>query len=285
VAKPQDRLMGLEIRDLRVGYGAREVLRGLDCTLPEGAVTAIIGANASGKSTLLRAMARLLKPTTGAVLLDGEAIAQLPTREVARRLGFLPQSPTPPEALTVEDLVGRGRFPHQRLGRRWSSSDREAVAWALDATDIADLRERPVDQLSGGQRQRVWIAMALAQDTATLLLDEPTTYLDLAHQMEVLDLLADLNRERGRTIVLVLHDVNHAARYAHHLIALRDGAVHAAGPPAEVVDEAMVAEVLGVSCRVLPDPVTGTPMVVPVPTARRGRPAPGADRDDGGAPA
>ncbi len=263
--------MGIEVRGLHVGYGARRVLRGLDCTVPEGGITAIIGANASGKSTLLRTMARLLRPSEGAVLLDGSAIASLPTREVARRLGFLPQSPTPPEALTVEDLVGRGRFPHQRLGRRRSREDRRAIDWALEATDTAALRERPVDQLSGGQRQRVWIAMALAQDTPALLLDEPTTYLDLAHQMEVLDLLADLNRERGRTVVLVLHDVNQACRYAHHLIALRDGEVHAAGPPAEVVGEEMIATVLGVRCRVMPDPVTGTPMVVPI-----GRTAPAA---------
>ncbi len=259
--------MDLEARGLSVGYGSREVLHALDCPIPDGLVTAIVGANASGKSTLLRTMARLLKPSAGAVMLDGQAIASLPTREVARRLGFLPQSPTAPEALTVEDLVGRGRFPHQRMGRRVSKEDRAAVDWALEVTDTAVLRERPVDQLSGGQRQRVWIAMALAQDTPILLLDEPTTYLDLSHQLEVLDLLTALNRERGRTVVMVLHDLNQAARYADHLVALRDGLVHAAGPPAEVVDAEMVQAVLGVACRVIPDPVTGTPMVVPLPRA------------------
>ncbi|MGD9573314.1 MAG: ABC transporter ATP-binding protein [Thermoleophilia bacterium] len=274
MAQPGHRVTDLEARGLSVGYGSREVLHGLDCPVPDGVVTAIVGANASGKSTLLRTMARLLKPSAGAVMLDGQAIASLPTREVARRLGFLPQSPTAPEALTVEDLVGRGRFPHQRVGRRASKEDRAAVDWALGVTDTSVLRERPVDQLSGGQRQRVWIAMALAQDTPILLLDEPTTYLDLAHQLEVLDLLTSLNRERGRTVVMVLHDLNQACRYADHLVALRDGVVHAAGPPAEVVDAAMVQAVLGVGSRVIPDPVTGTPMVVPLP--RDGAPRPGA---------
>ncbi|MGD9697110.1 MAG: ABC transporter ATP-binding protein [Thermoleophilia bacterium] len=254
----------LVARDLRVGYGEREVLHGLGCEIPAGEITAIVGANASGKSTLLRAMARLLRARTGAVLLDGEAISGIAPRALARRLGFLPQSPTPPEGLTVEDLVSRGRFPHQRIGRRASAEDRAKVAWALAATGTADLAQRSIDQLSGGQRQRVWIAMALAQDTDVLLLDEPTTYLDLAHQLEVLDLLADLNRIDGRTFVMVLHDINHACRYAHHLIAVRDGAVHAAGPPAEIVTEDLIAAVLGLRARVMPDPVTGTPMCVPV---------------------
>ncbi|HWK30130.1 MAG TPA: ABC transporter ATP-binding protein [Solirubrobacter sp.] len=253
----------LRAAHLTVGYGERAVLHGVDVPLPAGRITAIVGANASGKSTLLRAFARLLKPSAGAVLLDGAEIAALPTREVARRLGFLPQSPAPPEGLTVADLVARGRFPHQRLGRRASAEDRERIEWAIQATAIADLRDRPLDRLSGGQRQRVWIAMALAQDTETLLLDEPTTYLDLAHQLEVLDLLADLNAQ-GRTIGLVLHDLNHACRYAHHLVAIRDGRVAAAGPPAEIVDEALVERVFGLRARVLPDPVTGTPMCVPI---------------------
>lgn len=258
---PSPRLVA---RDLAVGYGDREVLHALGCEIPAGAITAIVGANASGKSTLLRAMARLLRPRGGAVLLDGEEIAGIAPRALARRLGFLPQSPTPPEGLTVEDLVSRGRFPHQRIGRRASREDRERVAWALRATGTDDLADRPIDQLSGGQRQRVWIAMALAQDTDVLLLDEPTTYLDLAHQLEVLDLLAGLNRSDGRTFVMVLHDVNHACRYAHHLIAVRDGTVHAAGPPAEIVDEELIAAVLGLRSRVMPDPVTGTPMIVPI---------------------
>jgi iron complex transport system ATP-binding protein len=259
VAQPD----GLSASRLAVGYGEREVLHGVDVPLPAGQITAIVGANASGKSTLLRAFARLLAPSDGAVFLDGAEIRSLPTREVAKRLGFLPQSPVPPEGLTVEDLVQRGRFPHQRLGRRSSSEDRERVEWALAATATAELRDRPLDRLSGGQRQRAWIAMALAQDTPILLLDEPTTYLDLAHQLEVLDLLADLNAD-GRTIGIVLHDLNHACRYAHHLVALRDGVVHAAGPPEEIVDEELVLAVFGLRSRVIPDPVTGTPMCVPI---------------------
>jgi len=259
VAQPD----GLSATGLVVGYGEREVLHGVDVPLPAGRITAIVGANASGKSTLLRAFARLLKPSAGSVLLDGASIASLPTRDVARRLGFLPQSPVPPEGLTVADLVQRGRFPHQRLGRRSSSEDRERVEWALSATGTADLRERPLDRLSGGQRQRAWIAMALAQDTSILLLDEPTTYLDLAHQLEVLDLLVALN-EQGRTIGIVLHDLNHACRYAHHLVALREGVVHAAGPPEAIVDEELVHAVFGLRSRVIPDPVTGTPLCVPI---------------------
>ncbi len=267
MAQPDGVSAPLRAVGLTVGYGERDVLRGLDCELPAGQITAIVGANACGKSTLLRAFARLLTPTAGAVLLDGADIATLPTRDVARRVGFLPQAPLAPEGLTVEDLVWRGRFPHRRLGRPPSDHDRERVEWALGATGVADLRERPLDRLSGGQRQRVWIALALAQDTGVLLLDEPTTYLDLAHQLEVLDLLADLH-EQGRTIGLVLHDLNHACRYAHHLVAMRDGTVYAAGAPAEIVDEALVQDVFGVTARVLPDPVTGTPMCVPVGRAR-----------------
>jgi iron complex transport system ATP-binding protein len=255
--------MSLRAEQLRVGYGERDVLHGIDVPLPPGQITAIVGANACGKSTLLRTFARLLKPTAGTILLDGAEITSLPTREVAKRLGFLPQSPVPPEGLTVEDLVHRGRFPHQKLGRRTTDEDRAKVEWALSATGVDDLAQRPLDQLSGGQRQRAWIAMALAQDTPILLLDEPTTYLDLAHQLEVLDLLAELN-EQGRTIGIVLHDLNHACRYAHHLVALRDGLVHAAGPPEAIVDEELVQAVFGLRARVLPDPVTGTPMCVPI---------------------
>ncbi|MDA0181730.1 ABC transporter ATP-binding protein [Solirubrobacter phytolaccae] len=255
--------MSIEARQLRVGYGERDVLNGVDVPLPEGQITAIVGANACGKSTLLRTFARLLKPTAGSVLLDGAEIAHTPTRDVAKRLGFLPQSPVPPEGLTVEDLVHRGRFPHQKLGRRSSAEDKARVDWALNATGVHDLKDRPLDRLSGGQRQRAWIAMALAQDTPILLLDEPTTYLDLAHQLEVLDLLVDLN-EQGRTIGIVLHDLNHACRYAHHLVALKRGEVYAAGAPDEIVDEVLVKQVFGLDSRVIPDPVTGTPMCVPI---------------------
>jgi iron complex transport system ATP-binding protein len=241
----------------------------LDLAIPQGRITAIVGANASGKSTLLRALARILEPREGVVLLDGRNVHELPTREVARRVGLLAQGPATPEGITVEDLVRRGRYPHQRALRPFSAEDRERVEWALGATATAQLRDRLLDELSGGQRQRAWIAMALAQDTPTLLLDEPTTHLDLAHQLEVLDLLSDLNARDGRTIVMVLHDLNQAARYAHHLVALREGRIHVAGPPAEVVDAAMVEAVLGVPVEVLPDPVTGSPMCVPVDRRQR----------------
>jgi iron complex transport system ATP-binding protein len=261
--------VSLHAADVSFAYGPREVLRELDCAFPAGRITAIVGANASGKSTLLRAMARLVKPQSGAVLLDGAEIATLPTREVARRVGFLPQSPVAPEGLTVGDLVARGRYPHQRLGRPQSAHDRERIAWALEATATSELRDRPLDQLSGGQRQRVWIAMVLAQDTGVLLLDEPTTYLDLAHQLEVLDLLCELNERDGRTIVLVLHDLNQACRYAHHLVAMRDGAVHAAGPPREIVDAELVLAVLNLRAEILDDPVSGAPLCIPLTRAAR----------------
>ena len=261
--------MTLHAADVSFAYGPREVLRELDCAFPAGGITAIVGANASGKSTLLRAMARLVKPQSGAVLLDGAQIATLPTREVARRVGFLPQSAVAPEGLTVGDLVARGRYPHQRLGRPQSAHDRERIAWALESTATTELRDRPLDQLSGGQRQRVWIAMVLAQDTGVLLLDEPTTYLDLAHQLEVLDLLCELNERDGRTIVLVLHDLNQACRYAHHLVAMRDGSVYAAGPPREIVDAELVLAVLNLRAEILDDPVSGAPLCIPLTRAAR----------------
>ena len=247
-----------------LGYGDRTVVDALSVAVPDAAVTVIVGANACGKSTLLRGMARLLKPTAGAVLLDGEAIHRTPTRQVARTLGLLPQSPVTPEGVTVVDLVGRGRHPHQGAFRRWSAADEDAVVEALALTGTTDLAHRVVDELSGGQRQRVWIAMALAQGTDLLLLDEPTTYLDLAHQVEMLDLLADLNARRGTTVVMVLHDLNLAARYADHLVAMADGVVVAEGPPAEVVTEDVVRGVFDLDCRVITDPVSHTPLVVPV---------------------
>jgi len=256
--------MTLSASAVSLGYGDQNVISGLDCTIPEGQVTAIVGANASGKSTLLLAMARLLKPSSGAIVLDGVSIQRLPTREVARRLGLLPQGPSAPEGMAVEDLVLRGRYPHRRPLLPPTAHDREWVEWALATTKVTELRDRPIDRLSGGQRQRAWIAMALAQGTDKLLLDEPTTYLDLAHQYDVLELLADLNRSLGRTVVLVLHDLNQAARYAHNLVALDDGAIYAAGPPSEVVTEAMVADVFGIDVRVIADPVVGTPMCVPL---------------------
>ena len=240
------------------------VVSGLTLDVPDGQVTCIVGPNACGKSTLLRSLARLLRPDDGAVLLDGDAIHTMRTREVARRLGLLPQAPSAPEGLRVEDLVARGRHPHQRLFQQWSEADEAAVTHALDVTHTAELADRVVDELSGGQRQRVWIAMALAQETPILLLDEPTTYLDIAHQLEVLDLLAELNRTEGRTIVMVLHDLNEAARYSHHLVAMCRGRIVASGDPGAVVTEDTVRRVFGIDSRVVPDPVTGTPMVVPI---------------------
>ncbi|KQT92127.1 hypothetical protein ASG49_09180 [Marmoricola sp. Leaf446] len=269
----RSRTAGARLRTERVtlGYGDRAVVTDLTTAVPDGKVTVIVGANACGKSTLLRGMARLLRPTGGSVLLDGEAIASLPSRQVARTLGLLPQDPVTPEGVSVVDLVGRGRHPHQGALRRWSAADEDAVAEALRLTDTLDLAERLVDELSGGQRQRVWIAMALAQQTELLLLDEPTTYLDVAHQVEVLDLLAELNEARSTTVVMVLHDLNLAARYADHLVAMRAGRIVAAGTPAEVITEPCVSEVFGMACRVVPDPVTGTPMVVPLGRAARHR--------------
>jgi iron complex transport system ATP-binding protein len=247
-----------------LGYGDRPVVRDLSLRVPDHRVSVVVGANACGKSTLLRGLARLLRPSSGAVLLDGAAIHRRPTREVARTLGLLPQNPVAPEGVTVVDLVGRGRHPHQGMFRRWSAEDERAVAEALELTGTADLADRLLDELSGGQRQRVWVAMALAQDPDLLLLDEPTTYLDVAHQVEMLDLLADLNRRRGTTVVMVLHDLNLSARYADHLVALRDGVVVAEGAPRDVVTEEVVREVFGLESRVVPDPVCGTPLVVPV---------------------
>ncbi|UQN29536.1 ABC transporter ATP-binding protein [Brachybacterium kimchii] len=249
---------------LSAGYGDRSVIEGLDLELVPARITAIIGANACGKSTLLRVLSRLLAPTSGQVLLDGTRIHRLPAKQVARTLGLLPQSPIAPEGITVSELVSRGRHPHQGLVARWSAADDEAVAEALDATGTAALAERPVDELSGGQRQRVWIAMALAQRTDLLLLDEPTTFLDVNHQVEVLDLLTDLNARRGTTIVMVLHDLNLAARYADHLVMMEHGRIHGAGAPGEVFTAEAVRTVFGLENRVIRDPVSGSPMMLPI---------------------
>ncbi|GAA4188721.1 ABC transporter ATP-binding protein [Streptosporangium oxazolinicum] len=258
--------MRLQAVDVKLGYGDRVVVDGLDLGIEAGTVTTIIGPNGCGKSTLLRALGRLLRPSGGEVLLDGKRIDRMPSKEVARILGVLPQAPSAPEGLTVADLVARGRHPHQTWYRQWSSDDESAVGEALAMTGLLDLGDRPLDELSGGQRQRAWISMALAQGTDLLLLDEPTTFLDLAHQIEVLELVRRLHGELDRTVVMVLHDLNLAARYADRLVAMRDGRVVAAGPPAEVLTEALLAEVFELDAKVIEDPVAGTPLVIPIGT-------------------
>jgi ABC-type cobalamin/Fe3+-siderophores transport system ATPase subunit len=256
----------LEAQRLRVGYDKRTIIPELDVSIPDGSFTVIVGPNACGKSTLLRALSRLLKPTAGHVLLDGAEISTYPSKEVARRIGLLPQTSIAPDGITVLDLVSRGRFPHQSLLKQWSDADEAAVSAALQATNTTALASRFVDELSGGQRQRAWVAMALAQQTPLLLLDEPTTFLDIAHQVELLDLFSDLNHDGGRTLVAVLHDLNQAARYGTHLIAMKDGRIVAEGAPTDIVTAEMVHEVFGLRCRILPDPETGTPLVIPLAT-------------------
>ena len=254
----------LKASGLHLGYAEREIVTDLNLTVPPGKLSVIVGANACGKSTLLRGFARLLSPSKGAVYLDGKPIHQMPTRDVATLLGVLPQSPIAPDAITVADLVGRGRYPHQGWFRRWTAEDDVAVADALAATDTSELADRTVDELSGGQRQRVWIAMALAQQTDFLLLDEPTTFLDINHQVEVLDLLTDLVRDLGRTVIVVLHDLNLACRYADHLIAMKAGRIIAEGRPVDVMTEEVVQDVFGMTARILVDPVSQTPMIIPI---------------------
>ncbi|HLV73069.1 MAG TPA: ABC transporter ATP-binding protein [Vulgatibacteraceae bacterium] len=245
-----------------LGYGDRVVSAGLSVDIPDRAFTAVVGANACGKSTLLRSFARLLPPAQGRVTFDGRDVRDYRPKSIARQVGFLPQGLVPPDNIAVRQLVARGRYPHQTLLSAWSRDDERAVAAAMAAAGVADLAERPVESLSGGQRQRVWIAMILAQETPYLLLDEPTTFLDITHQYQLLALLARL-RDEGRTIVAVLHDINQACRFADHLIAMRSGRVVAAGPPAEIVDTALIKEVFDLSCVIVPDPVAGTPMIVP----------------------
>ena len=253
----------LRTESLVAGYGRTPIVDGVSIDVPMHRVSVIVGANACGKSTLLKAMSRLIPAMSGAVILDGKSLDQLPTKDLARTLGLLPQQPVAPEGIAVADLVGRGRHPHQRLFRSWTSDDDRAVTEALAATGVLDLADRAVDELSGGQRQRVWIAMALAQETDILLLDEPTTFLDVSHQIEVLDLLTDLNIRRGTTIVMVLHDINLAARYADHLFALRAGRLVASGAPRDVVTSDLVREVFDLDATVIDDPVSGTPLVLP----------------------
>ncbi|MGW7202767.1 ABC transporter ATP-binding protein [Streptomyces sp. NPDC054837] len=253
----------LEARGVTVGYGDRTVIDDLDVAIPSGLVTTIIGPNGCGKSTLLRTLSRLLKPAKGTVVLDGDDIARLRTRDVAKKLGLLPQAPVAPDGLTVADLVARGRHPHQSWLRQWSSDDADVVERALAMTGVADLADRPVDELSGGQRQRVWISMTLAQGTDLLLLDEPTTYLDLAHAIDVLDLVNDLHTS-GCTVVMVLHDLNLATRYSDNLIVMREGAILAQGHPRDVITAELLHEAFGLRARVIDDPVGDRPVIVPI---------------------
>lgn len=264
-----DQVQRLTAQNVTLGYDQRVIAENLSVEIPDNSFTVIVGPNACGKSTLLRALSRMLKPSAGRVLLDGQAIGSMPAKKVAKTLGLLPQSSIAPDGITVADLVSRGRYPHQGLLRQWSSQDERIVAESMASTGVAELADRAVDELSGGQRQRVWIAMALAQQTPLLLLDEPTTYLDIQHQIDVLDLCAELHENQGRTLVAVLHDLNHAARYATHLIAMRGGEVVAEGPPGEVVTAELVERVFGLRCQVISDPETGTPLVIPA--ARKAR--------------
>lgn len=252
----------LAARGISVGYGRRMILEDLDIEIPEGELTVIVGPNACGKSTLLRALARMLPVASGTVELDGRAIRSFAPKEVARRLGLLPQSPIAPDGLAVDDLVGRGRYPHQGVLRQWSDEDERAVQRALERARVTELSDRMVDELSGGQRQRVWIAMALAQETPILLLDEPTTYLDIAHQVEVLNLARDLQRE-GYTVVVVLHELNLAFRYATNLVVMQAGSIVEQGAVNDVVTAELIRDVYGLPCQLITDPVSGRPLVVP----------------------
>ncbi|MFF7558301.1 ABC transporter ATP-binding protein [Streptomyces olivaceus] len=267
--KQRSNVNRLTAENVTLAYDQRVIAKQLSVEIPDNSFTVIVGPNACGKSTLLRALSRMLKPSEGRVLLDGSVIQSTPAKQVARTLGLLPQSSIAPDGITVGDLVGRGRYPHQGLLRQWSTEDERVVQESMAQTGISELAERYVDELSGGQRQRVWIAMALAQQTPLLLLDEPTTYLDIQHQIDVLDLCAELHEEQGRTLVAVLHDLNHAARYATHLIALREGEIIAEGAPKDIVTADLVERVFGLRCQVIDDPETGTPLVVPA--ARKGR--------------
>ena len=264
-------LMDLYADSVTLGYDERVISRDLSVQIPPGSLTVVIGPNACGKSTLLRALSRLLKPAEGAVVLDGESIASYRAKDVAKKLGLLPQTSIAPDGISVADLVARGRYPHQSLLRQWTEADEAAVVDAMRATNVVDLSGRQVDELSGGQRQRVWVSMVLAQQTPMLLLDEPTTFLDIAHQIELLELLRELNEDRGQTLVAVLHDLNHACRYATHLIVMKDGMIVAEGDPAGIVTAELVQEVFGMACVVIDDPITLTPRVVPMGRPRLNR--------------
>jgi ferric enterobactin transport system ATP-binding protein len=253
----------LETKSVTLAYEQHVIAKDLSVNIPHGKFTVIVGPNGCGKSTLLRSLSRLLVPKSGEILLNGENIHSQSTREVAKKLGLLPQSAIAPDGIKVIDLVSRGRFPHQKWFQPWSEADQTAVELAMQATGVIDFAQLNVDQLSGGQRQRVWVAMALAQETSLLLLDEPTTYLDIAHQIELMDLFQDLNRIQGHTLVAVLHDLNHACRYADHLIMIKSGEIIATGSPNDIITETLIEDVFGLSCLILPDPISHTPLIIP----------------------
>lgn len=261
----------IQADNLTLSYGKKPIFANLELRIPKGQITVFIGSNGCGKSTLLRSLARLLKPQEGMVVLDGNEIAKLSGKEIARRLAILPQGPLAPEGLTVHQLVKQGRYPYQSFLQQWSREDERMVRRALEVTGMSDLAERAIDSLSGGQRQRAWIAMTLAQNTPTILLDEPTTFLDMKHQIEILDLLFDLNETEHRTIAMVLHDINLACRYAHHLIAVKEGTIRAQGAPAEIVNEQLLRDVFEMECQVARDPIFGTPLVIPYGKGRKAK--------------
>ncbi|WP_047983414.1 ABC transporter ATP-binding protein [Ornithinibacillus californiensis] len=258
----------ISTNSLTLGYGEENIIQELDLAIPKGKITVFIGSNGCGKSTLLRSLARLLKPKSGSIVLDGHDIAHTPTKKIARNLAILPQSPSAPEGLTVLQLVKQGRYPYQNWLQQWSEKDEKAVKNALNVTGMADLADRKVDSLSGGQRQRAWIAMTLAQETDTILLDEPTTYLDMTHQIDILDLLYDLNQTEQRTIVMVLHDLNLACRYADHIVAIQDKKIYKQGNPDEIITPELMHRVFGLQCQVTCDPICGTPLCIPFSKGR-----------------
>ncbi len=262
--KDKNTLNRLKTKQLSLGYDGKAIVANLNVTIPTEKITVLVGANGCGKSTLLQGLARLLKPLKGMVYLDSKAINKLSTKSVAKCLAMLSQSPIVPEGLTVRDLVARGRYPHQNWLQQWSQEDDRMVEEALKITAMTEMAGRSLESLSGGQRQRAWIAMTLAQDTEILLLDEPTTYLDLSHQIELLDLLHELNQDRGKTIAMVLHDLNLACRYADYLIAVKQGQIYAEGSPEEIMTVTMVRDVFNLDCQIIPDPLSGTPMCIPI---------------------
>lgn len=259
----------IQAKNLTLSYGQKPIFSNLDLLVPPGKITVFIGSNGCGKSTLLRSLARLLKPQEGSILLDGSEISKLSSKEVARRLAILPQGPIAPEGLTVHQLVKQGRYPYQSWLQQWSHEDEKMVKKALEVTHMNELSARSVDSLSGGQRQRAWIAMTLAQNTPTILLDEPTTYLDMTHQIEILDLLFDLNEQENRTIVMVLHDINLACRYAHHIVAVKEGRIYAQGEPETIMNEQLIRDVFDMECQVTADPIFGTPLCIPYGKGRK----------------